>query len=79
MSDVEFRDRDGVTWLVTWRSAGADARVVGSDRREPSDEPAGFEFTCAAVTFRAPWPTYTDARALRPEVLQRMIDRALGA
>lgn len=77
MADFEFQDRDGVIWRVAWRVAGADARVVnGSDEAEA---PAGFVFTCAAITFRVPWPTYTDPRALRPRVLQRMIDRALGS
>ncbi|MDZ7780820.1 MAG: hypothetical protein U5R14_12940 [Gemmatimonadota bacterium] len=78
MTDFEFRDRDGVTWRIVWRSAGRDARVVGCDQPDQGDVPAGFEFTCEAVTFRAPWPTYTDPRALRPELIQRMIDRALG-
>ena len=79
VSDVEFQDREGVTWRVTWRSAGADVRVVGSDRPDRAEAPAGFEFTCEAVTFRSPWATFTDPRAVRGEVLQRMIDRALGA
>lgn len=76
MTDFEYRDRDGVLWRVVWRSAHADARVVnGADGKKVGH---GFEFTCAAVTFHVPWPTYTDPRALRPRVLQRMIDRALG-
>jgi hypothetical protein len=78
VSDVEFRDRDGVLWRVVWRSRGADARVVGSDRASHAEVPAGFEFTCEAVTFRVAWHTYTDPRAVRPEVFQRMVDRALG-
>lgn len=78
MSDAEFTDRDGVTWRVTWRSAGADARAVGSLGPDGPEAPAGLQFTCEAVTFRAPWPTYTDPRAVRADVLQRMIDRALG-
>lgn len=78
MPDLEFRDRDGVVWRVVWRAAGEDARVVGHGSAEHRDARAGFEFTCEAVTFRAPWPIYTDPRALRPDVIQRMIDRALG-
>lgn len=79
MADVEFQDRDGVTWRVEWRSAGADVRVVGSDRPARAVPPAGFEFTCEAVTFRSPWPTFTDPRAVHGAVFQRMIDGALGA
>ena len=78
MPDAEFTDRDGVTWRVTWRSAGADSLVIGSLRPDGSESLAGFEFTCEAVTFRSPWPTYTDPRAVRAEVLQGMIVRALG-
>jgi hypothetical protein len=78
VSDVEFLDRDGVMWHVTWRPAAADVCVVGSDRPGLAEASAGFEFTCEAVTFRAPWPSYTDPRAMRSDVLQRMIDRALG-
>lgn len=79
MSDVEFRDRDGVLWRVVWRPAGADARVVGSDGPGYAEAPAGFEFTCEAVTFRVAWHAYTDPRAVRPDVFQRLVDRALGA
>lgn len=76
MTDFEYRDRDGVVWRVVWRSANADTRVVnGADGRKMIQ---GFEFTCAAATFHVPWPTYTDPRALRARVLQRMVDRALG-
>ncbi len=78
MTDFEFRDRDGVTWRIAWRSSGADARVVGGSDADRTTSPEGFEFTCEALTFMAPWPAYTDPRALRTEVIQRMIDRALG-
>ncbi len=78
MSDVEFLDRDGVLWRIVWRPATADARVVGSDRPDHTEVPAGFEFVCEAVTFRVPLQTYTDPRAVRPDVFQRMVDRALG-
>ena len=78
LTDFEFRDRDGVLWRIRWQDAGQSARVVGRDQAEGPDVPAGFEFTCEAVTFRAAWPSYTDPRAVRDEILQRMIDRALG-
>lgn len=75
MTDFEYRDRDGVVWRIVWRAAGADARVVNGEHERASIQ--GFEFTCAAATFHVPWPTYTDPRAIRPRVLQRMVDRAL--
>lgn len=78
MAEFEFRDRDGVLWRIRWQDAGRRARVVGRDQGDALEVPAGFDFTCEAVTFRAPWPAVTDPRALRDEVLQRMIDRALG-
>ncbi len=78
MTEFEFRDDYGVLWRIRWQESGQSARVVGRDGAEATSLPAGFEFTCEAVTFRAPWPAYTDPRALRAEVLQRMIDRALG-
>jgi len=78
VTDFIFRDRDSVAWRVVWCPAGAMTRVVGRQAGVPAELPAGFEFTCEAVRFRAPWPVFTDPRALRGDVLQRMIDRALG-
>ena len=66
------------TAIVVLAALRNAARVVGREGAEGADLPAGFEFTCEAITFRAPWPAYTDPRALRAEILQRMIDRALG-
>ncbi len=77
MKHFEFLDRDGVTWRVVWRSRTARTRVVNGDDGERPGL-AGFEFTCSALTFHVPWPAYTDPRALRRAVLQRMVDRALG-
>lgn len=78
MVEYEFRDRDGVTWRIVYKSADADARVANGGSAGRDESLPGFEFTCSAITFRVPWPTYTDPRALRPRVIQRMIDRALG-
>jgi hypothetical protein len=78
VTDFEFRDQHDVLWRIRWQDSGQSARTIGREAGEGGILPAGFEFTCEAITFRAPWPTYTDPRALRPEVLQRMIDRALG-